>query len=1363
MNNIKDSARSFFIPLLLAACLGAAASAAAGVDGRYLRVEFPARLSTVPDNRTLSLYEIEVLSGGRNIAWQAKACQSSGTGAALVVDGNANTASKSDKEIDPWIEIDLGQIQHIDKLRLRPAFSETPDFGALAVILDAERKVVWYQRYPLIATSPGVMRPVIETAPESFVGRYVGLKIPPNQRGWYDVACEQANERQITLEKASFPPLADAEKRRALFEQRETPAAVEELCRRFYAMIDPETPGMEQVKAHFTRGEYREALDAYRDSFFNRPEERRFSTFTQSPKFSEFFGGLKVGFPNTSFQRVEPVIVELLLHHQRLWGRENGLAACDLGAPGTTRWTPPEPAPGETTPKTELDLFRTCKHQHGPYFFLYDDLLAAYSNTGRNECLMLWMDYLDDWTMFGRQDIYNFSGNLEMGSEFTPSRMCGCLSILQEIAGKRPELVKQLRSTTFVRYLMALVEDLPPYLIRARRAELANWGCGGTRDLSVLSLLLPEFRCMRYFGREALRLAMSSYIQARSLDGDLIEAGDGGHRSSDLFMMTVFDLLPYLPVSSPSADPLLMRYLRDLKNIYYRNLLTDGSPAGYFRPCWLPNEEMRVDWRATNYVGPRDYFNRVWLHVLHWASQEPWEWLRTQEPEAALRASVMLGEAHPGGPSRLSDPLPYGGVYWLRDSWEDAAECFLLRNHRARTQQYPVTVDTGGGNELSGCGAMRYDLMKDSRNLLNADGIAIDQKPSNSWHDAIYTGGKTEVCAMAERNVIETRFHTSSRFDLAEVQNSYPYSRPKQKFYRKPWYETWEPQPEIDNTPITGVTSHRTAFHLRGEGVWIVADRIENPHPRSFDYAQLWTFPALVNSKPYRQEVQRLSEAGYSLIEEDAQRRRIRTANIGFANVSTYFFGHDFELVQDIDAKGNYLPTAKAKSQLEVIRAAGDEIPKLEHSLRKSGIHWQGQGNQALVALHYTRGPIAEPEKQFANDLAEIEELKSKDGRATGCRAVTKTGTKVWFQSGCESANTLESGPAKARGESLLAMEKGGELSGMALGTDKTITLRGKSYQTQTADFEYALSKTGKFTVTPIYRAIDTVQISPAQNVFTDSVKVSFAIPTQETRDIDFRYTLDGSDPSLQSSLYTEPLTITKDTYVKVRPFRKGLKETPFNIPSEEAGKTVGAIFRKEQPRPSLPVTATKPGLAYEYYEGPWPILFTDIGVPGLLEAKSRGEASGLLNAKEVEATRTTDKAYAIKYEGYVQMPETGVYSFYAPEHLYTPTMDAGYDLRVWIDGQEWFPSPTLHSENVWNIALAAGLHRLEVAYVDYRWKQFKDEYWMNWQAEEMWQGVPMLEFSGPGMEKQALPASRLCHVGAGAIEQGQAKPGTHR
>jgi hypothetical protein len=109
-------------------------------------------------------------------------------------------------------------------------------------------------------------------------------------------------------------------------------------------------------------------------------------------------------------------------------------------------------------------------------------------------------------------------------------------------------------------------------------------------------------------------------------------------------------------------------------------------------------------------------------------------------------------------------------------------------------------------------------------------------------------------------------------------------------------------------------------------------------------------------------------------------------------------------------------------------------------------------------------------------------------------------------------------------------------------------------------------------------------------------------------------------------------------------------------------------------------------------------------------------------------------------------VPQTGVYGFHAPIHLYTPTMDAGYDLRVWIDGEEWFPSPTLHSENIWHIPLEAGLHRIEVSYADYRWKQFKNDYWMDWQESQMWKGTPVLEVSGPGMKQQPVPAAWLRH-----------------
>ncbi len=82
--------------------------------------------------------------------------------------------------------------------------------------------------------------------------------------------------------------------------------------------------------------------------------------------------------------------------------------------------------------------------------------------------------------------------------------------------------------------------------------------------------------------------------------------------------------------------------------------------------------------------------------------------------------------------------------------------------------------------------------------------------------------------------------------------------------------------------------------------------------------------------------------------------------------------------------------------------------------------------------------------------------------------------------------------------------------------------------------------------------------------------------------------------------------------------------------------------------------------------------------------------------------------------------------------------------LCIFVDGEEWFPSPRVHAEITRSVPLASGLHRLQVARTDYRCQTFLNDYWMTWQPEEMWQGVPLLEVSEPRLEKQPLPAAWL-------------------
>jgi azurin len=116
---LRASAAPKVLPLLGAwpADLAAALGNAKGAAGRYVRIQ-------LPRYGTLTLAEVEVISGGTNIAGRGKAKQSStahGGEAQRAIDGNhdgsysAGTSTHTDEnEEKPWWEVDLGSSQAIE-------------------------------------------------------------------------------------------------------------------------------------------------------------------------------------------------------------------------------------------------------------------------------------------------------------------------------------------------------------------------------------------------------------------------------------------------------------------------------------------------------------------------------------------------------------------------------------------------------------------------------------------------------------------------------------------------------------------------------------------------------------------------------------------------------------------------------------------------------------------------------------------------------------------------------------------------------------------------------------------------------------------------------------------------------------------------------------------------------------------------------------------------------------------------------------------------------------------------------------------------------------------------------------------------
>ena len=130
--------------------------ALAPIAGRYVRVELAGA------ERVLSLAEVEVFSGGENIAPEGRATQSStynhisNPSAEKANDGNNNgdfgvrSTTHTNGETDPWWELDLGIDKGLYKIviwnRLGESVRSQLDGFKLSV-LDGDREVVWERTY----------------------------------------------------------------------------------------------------------------------------------------------------------------------------------------------------------------------------------------------------------------------------------------------------------------------------------------------------------------------------------------------------------------------------------------------------------------------------------------------------------------------------------------------------------------------------------------------------------------------------------------------------------------------------------------------------------------------------------------------------------------------------------------------------------------------------------------------------------------------------------------------------------------------------------------------------------------------------------------------------------------------------------------------------------------------------------------------------------------------------------------------------------------------------------------------------------------------------------------------------------------
>ena len=188
------------------------------------------------------------------------------------------------------------------------------------------------------------------------------------------------------------------------------------------------------------------------------------------------------------------------------------------------------------------------------------------------------------------------------------------------------------------------------------------------------------------------------------------------------------------------------------------------------------------------------------------------------------------------------------------------------------------------------------------------------------------------------------------------------------------------------------------------------------------------------------------------------------------------------------------------------------------------------------------------------------------------------------------------------------------------------------------------------------------------QNVslFTEPIAVALATTTSGA---EIRYTLDGSEPTETSALYAAPVPVDRSLTLKAKGFKPGA--APSRTLTLEAEK---AVFRKGAPAGE---TATRPGVAYSYYEGVFSCV-NDI-------RKGKYVSSGTMPAPSIAQAPQEDH-FAYVFTGLILIPERGVWEFMTKSDDGKVVDNDGSHASVMATGR---------------VALEAGLHPYTLLYFE--------------------------------------------------------------
>ncbi|MBP3361524.1 MAG: chitobiase/beta-hexosaminidase C-terminal domain-containing protein [Clostridia bacterium] len=917
----------------------------------------------------------------------------------------------------------------------------------------------------------------------------------------------------------------------------------------------------------------------------------------------------------------------------------------------------------------------------------FDPLMYTYMATENPSYFIRWMEYVDDFCI--NQNLFTDMMPYDSfdSANSTPVTR-DYIYRMRTIANFLEDDYSVYSENSFTRLLLKILND---YIVQAAvytRNNPQNWTNDQYNDLMTTGIMLDDLGLK--MGKEVYRIGKrraESFPTVTFLpDGSDIEQVVAydivGLRGIGWIMDTMQDIEP---------EMLPEEWYQEYKDYAIRRgtfLTHFMTPQGNFPMGFRSDTRLRTGTipEMENYC-PEIYQNDTYQN--------------------STVASTLLEEGGPV-PDFTSEAYPYGGYYIFRDGWDKKAQNGMLYGHTK-------LVISNMGKNVFVLNAFDQDLIAAGEVGMYDYCVTqnfVDGVPQNATAGYPTWGHKGQRTT-AWNEPLNNRWGTSEHFDFAETSYEGAYGTglvPKEEIEKYGGRQTisdLDSQVSAGNNVFYGVKHQRQVNFLRDCGLWVVTDRMTSEDAHK--YTTRWTLPIGPVKPGIEWHYKAFNDENIFI---DETNHSIATNDNGMPNISIYNFS-----TSDIKY---------TSSKHEVPENNGEKTS----DFFLADVNFEGKGDSDAMLLS-----VMYPRETAGDELVDIKSIGS--GKKTvGFEAVTGDGTKVNYIAAVNKNETLSAMDVTAVGESL-AVVKGtdGVVRGVALGCNR-ISVGGATQFVQYKDFEFEVKGSSIINVKPITAPIQQVQISPEVDSFADKLEITMSCPTDNT---EIHYTTDMSDPTPDSPLYKGPVTITESTVVRARAFRKGTKDKPIVMSCDEASVPVWAQFTKEEMRVPAKTGEVEQGLDYDYYQGNWKKEY--IALRDCVPVSS-GKVNSLF---DISPKQTEKGTFAFKYTGYIDIPEDGLYSFYAPSEYNLSECMTGYELNLYIDGEQWYPATRRFAFGSWTLPLKKGLHTFEVGYSDFRMDALKEYTREGLKKQIIWTGyTPEIKISGPGIELQPIPDSML-------------------